>query len=229
VGSLLLLLAPDVVVHTAYLQEGPDAEVVNVGGSEAVARAAAAVGARLVHLSSDAIFRGDLGRPLREEDPPDPVTAYGKTKARAEEVVRARHPAAVLVRTSLLYGGPGHAPSKHEEVALAAARGESEMGFFTNEIRSPVQVGDLARAVLELTRMDVSGPLHVAGSDPLSRHAFAQLVAASRGADSEVVGTAVAGPGRPRDCPLDSGRARSLLATRLRGAREVLGAAPNTG
>jgi dTDP-4-dehydrorhamnose reductase len=207
VSELFGRLHPDVVIHTAYRQDEDD---VNTVGSENVARAAAAVGARLIHLSTDVVFDGRKGAPYVEEDPLSPVTAYGHAKAEAEMRVATAHPEALLVRTSLLYGGA--TPSKHE----LAARDPAST-FFTNEIRSPVHVTDLAEALLELARLDVRGPLHLAGPDDVSRAEFAELI---RGAP---VRSAPAPESRPLDCSLDSSRARSLLRTRLRGVREALG------
>jgi dTDP-4-dehydrorhamnose reductase len=227
VTALVARVAPDAVVHTAYVQDGDAAHAVNAGGAEHVARAARAAGARLVHVSSDAIFAGNGDRPLREEDRPDPVTAYGATKAAAEPLVVAAHPEALIIRTSLLYGGPGRAPSKHETLALAVARGEADVTFFSDEIRSPVQVDDLAAALLELVATTHAGPLHVGGADAVSRLAFARLIAAAAGEDPARLGAGrPAPPGRPRNCPLDSRRAQALLRTRLRGVHEVLRAAP---
>lgn len=206
VRELLERLRPDVVIHTAYRQE--DASV-NVQGAENVARAAAAVGARLVHLSTDVVFDGRKGRPYAEDDPLSPVTDYGRAKAEAEARVAAAHPAALVVRTSLLYGGAE--PSQHE---LAACDPSST--FFTNELRSPVRVTDLAHALLELAALDVAGPLHVAGADGVSRAEFAELLSGGP------VRTAPAPATRPLDCRLDSSRARAMIRTRLRGVREVL-------
>ena len=91
VDALFQRLRPATVIHTAYRQE--DANV-NVEGSENVARAAAAVGARLVHLSTDIVFDGRKGAPYVEEDPPSPVTEYGRSKAEGERrVARARESA----------------------------------------------------------------------------------------------------------------------------------------
>jgi dTDP-4-dehydrorhamnose reductase len=145
-----------------------------------------------------------------EDDPPSPCTDYGRAKAEAEAAVREEHPEALVVRTSLIVGGPGYLPSKHEQAARDAA-----MTFFEDEIRSPVQVGDLAQALLELAALRCSGILHVAGADDVSRADLARLV---RGG---AVRSCPAAPGRPLDCSLDSSRARALLATRLRGVREV--------
>lgn len=212
---------PDAVVHTAYRQDGETALQTNVDGSLNVAQAAHAVRARLVHVSSDVIFRGDSGVALTEADPVDPITDYGRTKAAAEVAVAASDPAAVLVRTSLIYGGAE--ASRHELLALAAAHGAADLAFFEDEIRCPVPVGDLATALVELAAApDVAGPLHVAGPDAVSRLEFAQLVAAHHGLDPSRLRAARRPSDRPGDLSLDCSRAAGLLRTRPRGVREVL-------
>jgi dTDP-4-dehydrorhamnose reductase len=208
----LRAVRPDAVVHTAYRQDGAEAWSINVDGSEVVAAAAREAGARLVHLSTDVVFDGRLGRPYRENDPLCPCTEYGRSKAEAERRAAAAHPGALVVRTSLIYGGPGVEPSRHE----LAAR-DPEFTFYEDEIRCPVQVGDLAAALVELVAADLAGPLHVAGPDRLSRADFAELVV------GRPVRRAPAPAGRPHDCSLDSSRARGLLRAPLRGARTVLG------
>ena len=210
VNGLFARLRPDVVIHTAYRQDGEGAREIVVTGSENVARAATAIGARLVHLSTDVVFDGRKGAPYVEADVASPCTEYGRAKADAEERVRAIGPRALLVRTSLIVGGPGHAPSKHELAARDPAA-----TFYDNEIRSPIQVGDLAAALLELAALDLAGPLNVAGADDVSRADLAELVTRSPVTRSE------APRERPLDCSLDSSRARSLLSTRLRGVRTV--------
>ena len=120
--NLLDRVRPDVVVHTAYRQDGPGAREITVDGAEHVARAAAAVGARLVHLSTDVVFDGRKGAPYVEADPVCPITEYGHAKAEAERRVAAVHPGALLVRTSLIVGGGDGPPSKHELAAGAPVR-----------------------------------------------------------------------------------------------------------
>jgi dTDP-4-dehydrorhamnose reductase len=222
VDAAIRSVAPEAVIHTAYVQDGPEAWAVNVDGSANIARAARAL--RLVHLSTDVVFDGVRQTAYAEADTPNPGTDYGRSKAAAEAEVAAAHPAALVVRTSLIYGG--ETLSKHERVALAAADGEEDAAFFTDELRSPVQVGDLAAALLELLALDVAGPLHVAGADTVSRYDFAALVAARHGRDParlRATTTTELGLVRPLNCALDSSRARALLATPLRGVRTVLG------
>jgi dTDP-4-dehydrorhamnose reductase len=198
--------AVDVVIHTAYRQ-GPGEWEVNVEGSAAVAEASR--GLRLVHLSSDLVFDGTRGR-YREQDAPDPVNAYGRSKAEAERLVSELHPDATIVRTSLIYGGAE--PGPQERLAAEGTR------FFVDEIRSPVQVGDLAQALLEVVELELPGPLHLGGADDVSRFDFAVLL----GADPDRIERAHTTPDRAPNVSLDSSRAAGLLQTRLRGAYEVL-------
>jgi dTDP-4-dehydrorhamnose reductase len=224
VHALLERVRPEVVIHTAYRQDGEGARETTVEGAAAVAGAARAVGARLIHLSSDVIFDGSKATPYDESDPPTPVTEYGQAKADAEGAVVAAHPEALVVRTSLIYGGP--TPSRHERLALEAARGEGQ-AFFDDEVRCPVVVVDLASALLELSERGESGVLNVAGADEVSRYEFACLIAGAAGLSPERIRcTSIADSGlaRPGNCTLTSERAAGLLRTRLRGARERLAA-----
>lgn len=223
VDALVAELRPDCVVHTAYLQDGPDAWATNVDGSAHVAAAAVVVGARLVHVSTDLVFDGGAGRPYREDDPAEPVLEYGRAKAAAERAVADADPGAVLVRTSLIYAG--ETLSGHERRILDVADGRADLAFFTDELRCPVRAGDLAAALLALARMPAAGPLHVAGADGVSRHEFACLVAEANGRRSTHLRTTTSAeiaPERPRDCRLDCGRAAALLGGPLPGVREVL-------
>ena len=186
-------------------------------------RARAAAEDAIATLRSEGYYAYRVEPEVSEADPPRPVTDYGRAKAEAEAAVRLAHPGAAIVRTSLIYGGPS--PSPHERAVLAAIEDASGMAFFTDEIRCPVHVSDLADALLELAALRYAGPLHVAGCDAVSRHEFATLVAASGGRDPDLVRRARSADlpePRPLDCRLDCTRAGAVLSTRLRGVREVL-------
>ncbi|HKV67261.1 MAG TPA: SDR family oxidoreductase [Gaiellales bacterium] len=223
VEALVADRAPDCVIHTAYLQDGPDAWATNVEGSANVATAAAGRGARLIHLSTDLVFDGRAG-PYAEEDAINPLLDYGRSKAAGERVVAERHPEATIVRTSLIYGGEGL--SGHERRILDVVDGRADLAFFTDELRCPVHVSDLARALLALAAIDHAGPLHLAGADGVSRYELACLVAAAHGREfAHLRTTTSAGmrPERPRDCRLDCSRAAALLGGPLLGVRGILG------
>jgi dTDP-4-dehydrorhamnose reductase len=215
------------VIHTAYRQ---DDAVVNIEGSAAVAAAAAEVGARLVHISTDVVFDGRKREPYTEDDEPNPLDDYGRSKLESERRVFEIHPGPLVVRTSLLVGR--RAPGAAEQAVLAAARGERQMTFFEDEWRSPILVSDLAAALLELVEHDVAGVLHVAGAEPMNRYELACEVAAAHGLPAERLRRGrLEGSGLRRSayCVLDSSRARSLIRAPLPGVRDRIGSTWTNG
>ncbi|MEP6642670.1 MAG: sugar nucleotide-binding protein, partial [Gaiellales bacterium] len=120
----------------------------------------------------------------------------------------------------------GEELSGHERRILEVADGAADFAFFTDELRCPVRVADLAGALLALVATAAAGPLHLAGADGVSRYEFACLVAAAHGRRTGHLRTttsAETAPHRPRDCRLDSSRAAGLLGGPLPGVRSVLG------
>jgi dTDP-4-dehydrorhamnose reductase len=222
VRKLALRVRPDVVVNAAYRQS--DWETTADGGLH-VALAAAAAGARLVHVSSDAVFSGTAPS-YDETSQPDPATPYGAAKAAAETAVKAITPAAVIARTSLIIGD---GDSAHERLVRALATGAAAGTLYADDVRCPVHVRDLAAALLELTASPHAGVRHVAGADAISRHELGLLIAARDGLDPAALPVglraATSLPG-PLDVRLDSTKTQARLATRLRGAREFLLATP---
>jgi dTDP-4-dehydrorhamnose reductase len=218
ITALTLDARPDVIINAAYRQS--DWETTADGGAH-VALAAAAASARLVHVSSDAVFSG--AAPSYDEGcRPDPVTPYGAAKAAAETAVKCIAPAAVIARASLIVGD---GDSKHERFVHALASGAQVGVLYTNEVRCPVHVTDLASALLELAASPDAGVYHVAGPDAVSRYELGLLIAARDGLDKTALR---AGPraatalSRPADVRLDCTRTQERLKTRLRGAREFL-------
>lgn len=209
---------PDLIVHTAYRQSD---WVTTAEGAAHVAAAAAATGARLVHVSSDALFSGEAIH-YDETTVPDPITPYGAAKAAAEVAVAALDPSAVIARTSLIVGD---GDSQHESLVRDLVSGRRDGLLFTDDVRCPVHVGDLASALLELGASPRAGVHHVAGADAVSRYELGVLVARRDGLDPAALR---AGSRReqgipgPLDVRLDSTRTQHVLRTRLRGARQFL-------
>ncbi|MCL5951320.1 MAG: SDR family oxidoreductase, partial [Chloroflexi bacterium] len=217
VERVLLSFKPDVIIHTAALMRGPDMSGVNVEGSRHVAAAAASENVRLVHLSSDVIFDGEHA-PYSEGDPPVPITPYAATKTLAEQAVAEGHPAALIVRTSLVYG---FNPLDPRTRAVLAG---SMPWLFTDEYRCPIFVDDLADALLELAGSGLTGILHVAGPQSLNRYDFGlKLVEAFHTTPRfrPALSSSSTEP-RPRDCTLNTSLARRVLTTELRSVDQVL-------
>ncbi|MFC4562184.1 SDR family oxidoreductase [Nocardiopsis mangrovi] len=218
VADLVTAVKPDLVINTSYRQDDWES---TADGAAHVGITAAAVGARLVHVSSDAVFSGTAVR-YDETAAPDPVTPYGAAKAAAETAIKAVSPAAVIARTSLIIGDGG---SSHERRVHALAAGEAAGALFTDDVRCPVHVRDLAAALVELASSDHAGVHHVAGADAVSRYDLGILIARRDGLDPAVLPFARKSdtglPG-PLDVRLDCTATRARLRTTLRGAREFL-------
>jgi dTDP-4-dehydrorhamnose reductase len=218
VAALVAKTRPGVVINTAYRQT--DWATTADGGMH-VAAAAASVGARLVHVSSDAVFSGRAVR-YGETCPPGPTTPHGAAKAAAETAVKGLDPGAVIARTSLIIGN-GDSPREAHVRALAS--GTATGTLFTDDVRCPVHVTDLASALLELADSPHSGMHHVAGADAVSRYELGVLIARRDGLDAANLPAALhADTGMPGalDVRLDCAMTQSRLRTRLRGVREFL-------
>ncbi|MFE7855358.1 SDR family oxidoreductase [Streptomyces sp. NPDC057403] len=218
VDEVLAAVAPHAVVNVT---SGGSDWAVTADGAFRVVAAAARHGCRLVHLSSDAVFSG--ARITYDETClPDPITPYGAAKAAAETAVRLMAPTAAVVRTSLIIG---QGRSVHERMVHALTGGSRDGVLFTDDIRCPVHVEDLASAVLELAASDEAGMFHVAGSDALSRHKLGVLIARRDGLDASRLACGRRSestvPG-PLDVRLDCRGTQQRVRTRLRGAREFL-------
>ncbi len=225
IAELCASSRPQVIIHTAYMQSGPDLEQITAYGSAAIAQAASQHGTRLIHMSSDALFDGEQAETERytEQDVPSPITPYGHAKAQAEAYVKKYCPDALIIRTSLIYGGAQ--PSPHEELVLSVLKGQNDIAFFTDEIRCPIVVYDLAAALLELTPSQHCGILNIAGADSVSRAEFARLIARANGYDPALLRFARNADQpikRPRHCALDISLAQGMLKTHLRGVYEYL-------
>ncbi|MFI5491428.1 sugar nucleotide-binding protein [Actinoplanes sp. NPDC051859] len=221
VREVIARVRPAAVVHTSA---GRDDWRVMADGAAHVAVAAAAAGARLVHVSSDAVFSGkDVD--YDESALPDPVYRYGAGKAAAETAVRAIDPGAAVVRTSLILGdGDG----QHEVLTRDLIAGRVQGALFTDMIRKPVHVDDLADALLELAAGDYAGVLNVAGPEVIDRYALGLLIARRDGLDPARVpkgSIAAAGLSLPTDVRLCTERATDLLSVRLRGVSQFLATA----
>lgn len=231
-AAVIRELRPDAVIHTIanpnidYCETHREEAVrVNVDLSREAAEAAQAVGARLVHCSTDNVFDGARGM-YREDDDTGPVNFYGVTKLRSEEAVLAACPAAVIARVAIVMGLPlfGKGTPFLVRMANAVAEGR-KIVTPPNEVRTPVDAISLGRALIELADNDFTGVIHLSGSQRIERVEMMRLIAPRMGIDPALVepGPADNLPApRPPDCSLDNGLAKSVLKTTLPGVLEGL-------
>ncbi|MGY3333944.1 dTDP-4-dehydrorhamnose reductase [Streptomyces filamentosus] len=217
--AVLDAVAPTTVINAS---SGEADWAVTAEGGIRLARASAERGIRVVHVSSDAVFSGRGRARYDESCLPDPLTPYGAAKAAAETAVRLLCPGAAVARTSLIIG---NRRSAHERLVHELADGTRQGALFTDDVRCPVHVEDLAAALWEIAGSDAAGVFHLAGPDALSRHELGRLIARRDGLDPTRLPSALRAdtdlPGG-LDVRLDSHATQRKLDTRLRGAREFL-------
>lgn len=183
-ASVVVNCAAHTAVDAAESEEAA-AFAINGLGAANVARAAATVGARLVHISTDYVFAGDADRPYSEDAPVAPRSAYGRTKAAGEWAVGASDADALIVRTAWLYGAHG-ACFPRTIARVAAERGGLDV--IDDQIGQPTWTVDLASLIVRL--IDASAPAgvyHGTSSGEVSWHGFAQAVVAAAGQSPEIV------------------------------------------
>jgi dTDP-4-dehydrorhamnose reductase len=187
-----------------------------------VAQAAAEIGARLLHVSTDFVFSGGKHEPYLEDDPPDPLNYYGRSKLAGERAVRAELPDAMIVRTSWLYGHGGiHFPGKVLEWAASGG----PLRVVDDQIGSPTYADDLAESLSALVERNAPGIYHLGGAGCASRFEWAQETLALKGLDIKMIPVSSSyfpSPvPRPANSCLDCSKA-ARLGVRLPGWREGL-------
>ena len=180
---------PDVVLNAAAYTAVDAAEadeatatLVNGAAPTHLARACAAHGARLLHVSTDYVFGGDAGAPYEVDAPVAPRSAYGRSKLAGERAVRALLPdASYLVRTAWVYGAGG--PNFVKTVARLE-RDRDTIEVVDDQRGSPTWSADLARGLVALAGSTApAGIYHCTNGGDTTWYGLARAVFAELGAD----------------------------------------------
>jgi dTDP-4-dehydrorhamnose reductase len=212
---------PHAIIHSAAMTDVDKCEIekekawkTNVEATRSAVRAARAVNAHIIYISTDYVFDGEKGN-YTEEDLPAPVNYYGLTKLVAEEIVRTSDVLYTIIRPSAIYGLGGSKKSFAEYVADKLTRGE-EVPALVDQYVSPTYNRYLASAILKILDMRPLGTIHVAGQRT-NRYEFALTIADILGAPKNLVKPAKTQDmknwlaRRPRDSSLDTSEANRLL------------------
>jgi dTDP-4-dehydrorhamnose reductase len=208
-ASWLAALRPDVVFYPAGFtwvdgceRDPRRAVAANLDQPLALARAAADAGARFVLFSTDYVFDG-RGGPRAEDAPTAPLNVYGRAKRDAEAaVLDALGDAALVLRTCWVFGPERQGKNFAYQVVRRLAAGEA-VACPSDMVSSPSYGPDVARVAVALAAGGVSGVVHVAGPEAVTRLEFAREIARAFGLDPGRV------EGRP-DAELPQGAARPL-------------------
>lgn len=177
---------PDWVIHCAAAADVEACELepamafrLNRDMAGQVAMAARSVGARLAHVSTDAVFDGERGD-YTEEDLPRPINVYGESKLEGERVVQHEHPKALVVRTNF-YGWNALPKLGLAEWFLSRLRAGQETPGFVDVWFSPILASHLGDILLRLLANGRSGIWHLGGSDCLRKYDFGVQIASTFG------------------------------------------------
>ena len=172
---------PDVVINCAAYtnvdgceSHQDDAFKVNGIGSRNLAIACENIGAKLVHVSTDYVFKGDEPTPRREYDLPHPISVYGKTKYAGEEFVRQFCSKHFIVRTAWLYGYYGKNFVK-TMVRLCNERGGATV--VNDQHGNPTNAADLSHHLLKIAASEEYGTYHCTNNGECTWYEFASEIA----------------------------------------------------
>lgn len=129
---------------------------INAIGARNLGIAAEAVGAKLVHISTDYVFAGNGTRPYRETDPTGPQGAYGRTKLAGEEFVKEFSSRHFIIRTAWLYGDG----KNFVRTMLRLAETNDKVRVVRDQVGSPTSASELAKAIAYLLPTDNYGLFH---------------------------------------------------------------------
>jgi len=194
VARLVAAVEPDAVVNCAGFTDVDGAEAnearalrVNGDGAGHVARAAAAAGARVVHISTDYVFDGSKRAPWYESDPVGPLQAYGRTKLAGEHAVAEANPDHAVVRAAWLFGAGGR---NFADTMLGLFAERDEVEVVADQVGHPTWTGHLAPALVELAeRTGDVGLFHAAGPGECTWYELAVEIARRAGARARIVPT----------------------------------------
>jgi dTDP-4-dehydrorhamnose reductase len=208
--SLIINCAAYTAVDAAEEDEAT-ARAVNAVAVSNLATVAGDLGARLATFSTDYVFDGTKQGPYLEDDEPNPINAYGRTKLEGERLALAANPDTLVIRTSWLLSGT------HPNFAATMLRlmAEGPVRVVDDQFGHPTFVDDLAAGTLRALDAQATGLLHLANQGTTTWFGLAREIAEAAGLDPDrvqPVGTETfpRPAARPANSVLESGRLADL-------------------
>jgi dTDP-4-dehydrorhamnose reductase len=233
VATAIAGAAPEVIIHCASMtevdlceREPEQAYAANVTGAAAVARGARAMGAHLVHVSTDYVFDGEAG-PYDEQALPNPRGVYALTKHMGEQAVHVFVPGAAIARTAVVYGWPPAGRLNFGAWLLGSLSQGQPVKLFEDQFISPSFADNVAEMLVELGERKLGGVWNTCGAEVMDRVTFGRAVCELFGFDPKLIVPVkmaelkLASP-RPLRSGLKVDKARANLSTRPLGLHESL-------
>ncbi|AOJ33751.1 dTDP-4-dehydrorhamnose reductase family protein [Burkholderia metallica] len=196
------------------------ARAINVTAPARIGALAARHGAWTLGISTDYVFDGNAA-PYREDDAPNPLNIYGRTKLEGEAALLAASPLSCVLRLPLLYGpivdwSESAVTSLVPAIVASAQPGADAVGMDAWAIRYPTYTPDVADVIRDLTLRhlegaSITGLRHWSGEEPMTKYDIAQRIAAALGIEAKLtrIDQPTDATPRPYDCHLDASRLRA--------------------
>ena len=174
---------PDFIVHTAAFTNvdlseklREDAWKINVKGVEYIADAARAIDAHIIHISTDYIFDGKEG-PYSENDTPNPIGYYGRTKLASENALRISGTLFTILRTNVLYGIARNSRPDFVRWVVNSLNKNQNIKIVNDQINNPTFIDDLVQGINKIIEFRKTGIYNIGGKEFLSRYDFTLRIA----------------------------------------------------
>lgn len=216
-------IKPDAIVHAAAMtdvdrceREQDLANAVNYEATKTIATCARDLGAFMIYVSTDYVFDGKRGM-YREDDAPNPINFYGHSKLKGEQAVKERLSDYLIVRTSVIYGStPSSGKVNFALWVLGALKDGKPISVTVDQFVSPTLNANLAEMIMECLERRLTGAIHLAGANRLSRFDFATALCKEWSLNPSLINPVEMNKmswyaPRPRDSSLDVAKALSIL------------------
>lgn len=174
---------PDVIINAAAYTnvnlsetEREIAWKINVKGVEHLAESARVIDAHIIHISSDYIFDGKNG-PYSENDKPNPLGYYGRTKLASENVLKISGALYTILRTNVLYGVALKSKADFVEWLVDTVRSGKPVRIVDDQVSNPTFIDDLVQAISKVIEFRKYGVYNIGGREFLSRYEFTEIIA----------------------------------------------------
>ena len=174
---------PDVIINAAAYTnvdlsetERETAWKINVKGVEHLAETARVIDAQIIHISSDYIFDGKNG-PYYENDKPNPLGYYGRTKLASENVLKISGAHHTILRTNVLYGVASKSKADFVEWLINTVRSGKPVRIVDDQSSNPTFIDDLVQAISKVIEFRKHGVYNIGGKEFLSMYEFTEIIA----------------------------------------------------
>ena len=233
IRSVLNEVKPDVVIHLGAMTDVDQCEeqkeiasLINEKATQIIAEESVKINAFFIYVSTDYVFDGKTGM-KNEEDTPNPVNFYGKSKLDGEIILKKLIPSCSIIRTSTPFGL--HPKKKTFPLWVKEnLESKNEIPVVIDQFTSPTYVPNLSKMIIEVAGKKNTGIIHLAGRTRISRYEFAKKIAEKLNLDPNFLKPIKIADmkwqaKRPQDSSLDVSKAHSILDNKPQDIEESLG------